>query len=258
MQSYSLPQNYVQPNTNIESLHRDIENLISVAKADFAYNVHDTAVQARLKALLDLQTILRSQQLPPEQIQLIREQVTQLSSTPRVTQAPSVSAPQVVPIYSLSPPTAVTPNIRPTQFSPPSVLEMPSAASLAELLASAAKSQQTTPQPNSLAPPHAVPQQQLPPPQPPPVLTNPSQPSTNSASSLLASLRAAGLIPNVPSTKSPMSTSLLLSAQKLPTVHTSQIFNDVELTSVSVKKYVRILEEMFSDLTHDFVDPDLT
>ena len=245
MQSYNVPQNFVQPNMNIESLHRDIENLISVAKADFAYNVHDTAIQARLKALLDLQTILRSQQLPPEQIQLIREQVAQLSSTPRVTQAPSVPPPQVVPIYSLSPPVAVTPGNRPTQFSPPSVPEMPSAASLAELLASAAKSQQTTPQPNPLAHPHAVPQQQLPVPQPPPIQINPSQPSTNSASSLLASLRAAGLIPNVPSTNSPMSTSLPFSTRKSPTVDTSQVFNDVELTSASVKKYVRIHKELF-------------
>ena len=49
------------------------------AKADFARNPLDAGTQQKLKALLDLQTILTSQQLPPEAIKLIREQVALLS-----------------------------------------------------------------------------------------------------------------------------------------------------------------------------------
>ena len=235
IQPYNTPQSYAQPNMNIESLHRDIENLISVAKADFAYNVHDTAIQARLKALLDLQTILRSQQLPPNQIQLIREQVAQLSNAPRAPQPSTVPAPPVVPIYSPPPPMAATPNNQPIRFSPPAVPVMPSAASLAELLASAAKSQHSTPQPNLIAPPRPTTQQELPISQPPQVPVIPPQSTINNASSLLASLRAAGLIPNIPNSNSTMPT-LFPAVQSIPAVNSSQVRYDVELTSASVKK----------------------
>ncbi|KAL9041053.1 MAG: hypothetical protein Q9214_004249, partial [Letrouitia sp. 1 TL-2023] len=68
--------NYVQPSApqDLESLLRDIESLISKARNEFVASPYDTSVQNRLKALLDLQTILRSQQLPPDQMQAVRNQ----------------------------------------------------------------------------------------------------------------------------------------------------------------------------------------
>ncbi|RQM06731.1 hypothetical protein DH86_00003957, partial [Scytalidium sp. 3C] len=81
-QSYTLPvvgapswqqpqsQGYHGQEPSIDALNSDISNLITVSKADFAQNPWDSSIQTRLKALLDLQTILQSQKLPPEQIAL--------------------------------------------------------------------------------------------------------------------------------------------------------------------------------------------
>src|ERR1700754_4025461 len=92
VQSQAYPLRYPQPqqypnhtgqsqpgSIDLAALNRDIENLVASARTDFANNPLDTSIQQRLKALLDLQNILQRQQLPQDQLRLIREQVSQLT-----------------------------------------------------------------------------------------------------------------------------------------------------------------------------------
>ena len=157
-----------QQSQNIELLHRDIEGLIRATQDEFAISPYDAGVQTRLKALLDLQSILRSQQLPPDQIQAVRNQVNVMQAAqaaprpitiPIITPTPPVSMPYAPPVqlpYQSS---------TPSQAPPP----VPSTNYLAGLLASVerSKSLQTgnpyTPPPVTSAPlvPHipAVPEE---------------------------------------------------------------------------------------------------
>lgn len=189
-------QSYPAPENSIDSLTSDIANLIAASKADFAQSPWDSSIQTRLKALLDLQTILSSQKLPPEQIALIKDQVAQLSEAskpPSRIQTPLASVPPA--------PVAVAPP--PTQQPTLSSLLGPGA--LAALLAS----QSATPQP---APPPVQAQSFAPVRSPPPSHAQPSfshlAPASSSSTpvpdptSLLEKLRAAGMLPAVPATTS--------------------------------------------------------
>lgn len=237
---FQQPSPYQQlapSNNNIESLHRDIEDLIRVARAEFAANPYDIAIQTRLKALLDLQSILTNQQLPPDQIQLIRDQVAQLSPAPR----PSSVAPP--PILAVAPP--------PTQNSglqqPPDLQALLSSNALADLLASAARAQQTT----SITSNATIPMQQSQAhtPQPP---NNPIPGPPSREISLLAQLRASGLLPPAgntsvngslpppppqfsfslptPNVQNPLALPANMARSAL-----MEVRNDVQLTSASVK-----------------------
>ena len=256
---------YRPPSIDIASLHRDIENLISAAKAEFASNIHDTAVQIRLKALLDLQSILTSQQLPPDQLQQIRDQVAQLSANARPVPLPTISLPATpTPVYThkpslmnRSPYPAV---FQQTQSATPPI---PAVTTLADLLASAARNNAPPP------PPQAV---QQPVSQPASLATllqahpQNSQPSTNvtplpneNPSSLLASLRAAGILPpagSVSAPSIPITASTPVSyppppSTLQPTAPTpysqfpnpirpplAEMRNDIQLTSASLKMSV--------------------
>lgn len=184
-------QGYRAPETSIDTLTRDIANLIAASKADFAQNPWDSSIQTRLKALLDLQTILSSQRLPPDQIALIKDQVAQLSEASKPP-----SRIQTPPAHVLPPaPVAVAPP--PTQQPTLSSLLGPGA--LAALLAS----QAATPQPpQDQAQPHA-PVRSPPPSHAQPSFNHllPTAASSNpipDPNSLLERLRAAGMLPAVP------------------------------------------------------------
>ncbi|KAA6409587.1 MAG: mRNA cleavage factor complex component Pcf11 [Lasallia pustulata] len=238
-QPSSYPQ--LQPPDNIGSLHRDIENLIRIARAEFAANPFETAIQTRLKALLDLQSILESQQLPPDQIQLIRDQVAQLSPPPRPSSvAPSQNAPP--PVLAAVPP----PQSSGVQ-QPPDLQALLSSNALADLLASAARAQQTPNIPPNAAIPMQQRQAQTPQPSNPPISAPPS-----GESSLLAQLRASGLLPypgntpaagSVPPPPPQFPSSLPTPNMQNPLVLPSgmsrpaqtEVRNDVQLTSASVK-----------------------
>jgi pre-mRNA cleavage complex 2 protein Pcf11 len=84
------------PDNSIDTLNSDIADLITTSKAEFAQNPYDGSIQTRLKALLDLQNILRSQKLPPEQIAMIKDQVAQLS-------LPTKPPPAPTPVAALAP-----------------------------------------------------------------------------------------------------------------------------------------------------------
>ncbi|CCU82403.1 mRNA cleavage factor complex component Pcf11 [Blumeria hordei DH14] len=89
------PQGFQSGEASRDTLNSDVERLIAESKAAWARNMQDTAASTRLKALLDLQSILQNQKLPPDQIALIRNQVAQLSEASKahpVAKAPSTPA----------------------------------------------------------------------------------------------------------------------------------------------------------------------
>ncbi|KAL8732239.1 MAG: hypothetical protein Q9181_004026 [Wetmoreana brouardii] len=194
---YQPPNPYAsQPpqSQDLSPLHHDIDNLISITKHEFAARHWDTGLQTKLKALLDLQSIMRSQQLPPNQIQQIRDQVTLLAQTSQqslpATSLPPVSMPVPNPVPTPTP--SSYPASLPSATQPAAELgSLISSNALADILASAARAKQSTPVPS--VPPSA------PPPQYPQVaiskaLPNPVATPSNTTSSLLENLKALGML----------------------------------------------------------------
>ncbi|KAL8664904.1 MAG: hypothetical protein Q9168_007810 [Polycauliona sp. 1 TL-2023] len=237
------------PMQDLNALHRDIDNLISTTKLEFAARHWDTGLQTKLKALLDLQSIMRNQQLPPDQIQAIRDQVSQLaqtqpSSAPGPSQPPNpMLLPNPVPTptasaYSAPPPTANQPSS--------DIQLLLDSNTLAEILASAGRAKQPTPV-QSIAP-------NIHPPTSSPAVPPPDRVATPSSNttSLLANLKALGMLmpdastPNgaIPHSQPP--SHYPQSHQNYPTIpsmHSShparpplqEIRNNVELSNASLK-----------------------
>ncbi|KAJ3503929.1 hypothetical protein NM208_g16414 [Fusarium decemcellulare] len=65
---------------SIETLSNDIQNLIVAMQAEASRNPQDASVHTRLRALLDLQGIVKSTSLPPDQLELIKNKVTELAA----------------------------------------------------------------------------------------------------------------------------------------------------------------------------------
>jgi len=249
--SVPLPITIPDPNQqlpDIGSLQRDINALILTARDEFARDPLDKEIQTRLKALLDLQTVLETQHVPPNMLKAARDQVTRLQNVPAPPPAPLPQAPVSVPVQA-----AITapPPVPVSYPSQPSLPPLPSATSLADLLASVAKSQQSLPPP-PLSNPAALN------PQPQSQNTHPSlnvaPTSSGPENPLIASLRAAGILP--PSGSTPVNGHVaqvptpLSYPPRLPTISTPPVQlvslvgairpqqgarNDVELTSVSLK-----------------------
>ncbi|ERT00028.1 hypothetical protein HMPREF1624_03397 [Sporothrix schenckii ATCC 58251] len=64
---------------SLESLNEDVERLIQATKTEFTEKSYDVGVAGRLKALLDLQTILKSQGLEHDKLVLVRNQIDALA-----------------------------------------------------------------------------------------------------------------------------------------------------------------------------------
>jgi pre-mRNA cleavage complex 2 protein Pcf11 len=89
-------------------------------RGEWALNPSDTGIQQKLKALFDLQTILKlqHQQLPPEQIRQIQEQVIQLSPAPAPPAPASTTVSNSTPSFPPVLPQSATPVQQPsTPFS---------------------------------------------------------------------------------------------------------------------------------------------
>ena len=186
-QQYQQPQ---QGPIDLAALHRDIESLIAGARADFARNPLEPSIQQRLKALLDLQSILQRQQLPEDQLKLIRDQVSQLSAAapaPRPVSsmpAPSIPAPAPAPVITNPPPPVPTPQAA----LPANLQAFFNPSTLAELIRATTNAQTRTPPPPM---PHPVTQ-----PNPAPISAPASTaPAAAAENPLIASLRARGLLP---------------------------------------------------------------
>lgn len=239
------------PAQDLASLHRDIDDLISTTKHEFAARHWDTQLQTKLKALLDLQAIMRSQQLPPNQIQAVRDQVSQLAQTPR----PAVPTPSLPPA-SMPPPNpvptpvpSVFPAPPPTSHSSADLQSLISSNALADILASAARAKPSTPVPSTSA--------NMAPPQYPPNTTSQSLsnvlPTTSSnTTSLLANLQALGMLAPDTATANGATPAAQPSSIYPPAQHfnpnapsmqpanpirppLAEIPNDVELTNASLK-----------------------
>lgn len=228
---------------SLAALNSDIENLINETKAEWSRNPHEVNFQPKIKALLDLQTVLRSQTLPPDQIALIQNQVDQLKQ-----------APQSAPIMHTAPaPLPPTPVV-----APPAPVQQPTLSSLLGpgALAALLARQSATPQPSSAVPATILSPQQdhSRPNQAPPSATPTATPVPDPAS-LLGRLRAAGMLPGLaaaPSSTPANSTSTPVPSlpsflQNLPSAARTPlgtIPNDVVLKPASLKMYVSILYQV--------------
>ena len=247
-----------QPPSNLDSLHKDIQNLVSHAKSEFLTNVNNSVLRDKLKALVDLQSILTTHQLAPQELEAVRQKVAELSALPVsapysqpaiANSMPFLQAPNPTEILHpqnhapiSAPPTHATPTAAPpTQQQSQTDLLTMNSSRLADILASA-KAQQAPSTPSSAQTP--LPYNQ------PVNVPVPASNSSREPSSLLARLRAAGLL--APSGNTPVNGALASHPQyppppiptRTPTTPLASLVNpsqrasqnDVELTSASLKK----------------------
>ncbi|KAK4172435.1 putative PCF11 component of pre-mRNA 3'-end processing factor CF I [Triangularia setosa] len=172
------------PGINIDKLKDDIQQLIELDRAEFAQNMHDASKQNRLKALLDLQKVVQSQNLPQEQLMIINDQVAKLAVNMRAQSQPSTSSsyPPSLPPYNTHTP---TPPAVSQQFAPP-----PAAAPVLPQLPAVLAAALGRPASN-VAP---VPVAAAPPPPPRPATTGGAAPGTLSLDSILGQGALAALL----------------------------------------------------------------
>lgn len=196
-----------------EKIQADVERMIVAAKLDFAANPYDPEKQKKLKAFLDLQAILKAQQLLPDQLRAIEQQLASLGGVSSATPAPASIAPAptplVAPPFPMPTPTPQMPPIpTPAQSTP-----VPTAPlSLADMLRGIGGA---TPTQNST-------------PIPPPASAPPAAAPANTFS-LLDTLRAQGLLGG---SATPMPAFIA----PVPLANPGSARIDVELTKDSIKR----------------------
>ncbi|KAF6821283.1 mRNA cleavage factor complex component pcf11 [Colletotrichum sojae] len=178
-----------------DSLGQDIQKLIDSSKLEFAQNPHDHSIQQRLKALLDVQSLLQHQNLPQDQLVLIKNQVADLAVKVRPFSAQG-SAPAATPVPHHPPPAAAAPVV-----PSPGPSSQQASVTLDSLFGQGALSallqrQSATPQAPAPAPtpPYAHMAIRSPPPQRAEPQRQPSAPPATDPMALLAGLRQAGLL----------------------------------------------------------------
>ncbi|KAI2468237.1 hypothetical protein F4781DRAFT_274649 [Annulohypoxylon bovei var. microspora] len=184
---YGVPKAVI----SIDALNDDIQRLISASKAQIAQAPHDPSIQTRLKALVDLQTILQTQNLPQDQLVLVKNQIADLAVTIRALPAQTSTPTPVSQPVAVAPSPAVAPKI--------SIDSLFGPGALATLMAR----KSTTPQASTpYPPPPAVPVPTPPPqriePQKPVVAHPPPPPVPSDPMALMNMLRQAGLLPAAP------------------------------------------------------------
>jgi len=235
---------------DLVSLNRDIDNLILRARSDFAQSPLDQNIQTRLRALFDLQNILRTGRLTEAQLQEVVNQVSQLTGStpqPRPTPPPQYSTPSMTTAtYPPPQPTAQSASQPAVQPNLSALFNSPSLQGL--LRATANRQQPTPPPPQSSALPASVsyPNARLPQiPNTPPVASSTPIPLA-AENPLIAQLRASGILPAQTNTPPPPLSGLaqLLGGGAVSTPPTSShnqsqnsgYFSiDVQLTSASLK-----------------------
>ncbi|OHW92060.1 mRNA cleavage factor complex component pcf11 [Colletotrichum incanum] len=176
-----------------DSLGQDIQKLIDASKLEFAQNPHDHSIQQRLKALLDVQSLLQHQNLPQDQLVLIKNQVADLAVKVRPFSAQS-STPAATPVPSHPPPPPAAPVVTsgpPQQQGAVTLDALLGQGALAALLSR----QSATPQAATPPPPPATMAIRSPPPQKVEPYRQPSAAPSADPMALLAGLRQAGLLP---------------------------------------------------------------
>jgi pre-mRNA cleavage complex 2 protein Pcf11 len=179
---------------SVETLSNDIQNLIVAMRAEFAKNPNDNSVQNRLKALLDLQGVVRNTSLPPDQLELIKNKVTELAavtmkapSSQMSTPVPGFVPPQSHPLLHSASVTPV-PSSAPEQNPQLTLDSLLGPGAMAALLAR----QAAAPQNATSTPPFPSAHIRS----PPPTHAEVPKPSPRNPLSLLEQLRQAGMIPS--------------------------------------------------------------
>ncbi|KAI5800311.1 hypothetical protein DFH27DRAFT_77666 [Peziza echinospora] len=152
--------------TSVETLHSDITSLIETAKKRFAENPWEEETQKRLQALLDLHKIIQTQQLPPAQLAMVKDQLYKLAN-PSPPPPPAPPAPVSLPLQAANLAALLAGPLN--QFSPPPQIQQP--VTLAPHMPSLHLPQSTS--------------------------SMPPLPPINNAASLFASLQSAGLLPGL-------------------------------------------------------------
>ncbi|KAI1171662.1 hypothetical protein F4777DRAFT_564760 [Nemania sp. FL0916] len=179
MGGYGLAQHGI----SVDALNDDVHKLTAVLKALLAQNPHDLVIQTKFKALMDLQTILQTRDLPQEQLVLVKNQITDL--------AVNMRAPPAQTSTPVSHPTPVA--VAPTAVAAPKVSldSLLGSGALAAIMArNTATAPVLTPQPPVA--PVPVPVQA-----PPPQKIEPQKATSTLADpmALMNMLRQAGILP---------------------------------------------------------------
>ncbi len=198
---------------SIASLNEDVARLIEVSKASWIKNMGDHSIQGTLKALLDLQELLKNQNLQPDKLMLVKNQIDALSVNMAGHKAqngiPSTAAPSYHPPPALVPQPVATalatatgapprPLVGPPTSAPPATISIDSllgSGALSALLARAPAASQA-PATTQLPPPAAAPRPQLPPQQGPQTVQTAGLAGTDPMA-LMSRLRLAGILPAV-------------------------------------------------------------
>ncbi|KAI1766588.1 hypothetical protein GGR53DRAFT_464262 [Hypoxylon sp. FL1150] len=188
--SFGVPQAGI----SIDALKDDIHRLIGASQAQIAHSPHDPSIQTRLKALMDLQTILQTQNLPQDQLVLVKNRIAELAVNIRATPAqPPISTPTPqAPSVAVAPPPPAVPKV--------SLDSLFGAGALATLMA------RNSATPKASAPHPPPPAAHVAVPNPPPHRAEPRKPAaaqplpvpTSDPMALLNMLRKAGMLASVP------------------------------------------------------------
>ncbi|KAL7623854.1 mRNA 3' end processing factor [Parahypoxylon ruwenzoriense] len=256
-----------QAGISIDALKDDIQKLITASQAQIAQAPPDPSIQTRLRALMDLQNILQTQNLPQDQLVLVKNQIADLAVTIRAPPAqPSASTHTHTHTPQIPPPVAVA-SPQPAAAPKISIDSLFGSGALAKLMArGSATPQASAPQPLPAtaairsplprrAEPHkpVITQQQLPPP--------PADPMA-----LMNMLRKAGLLPGttpasssrpaskpMPSLPFPLPFPLPLGTAPINQPHRplslEVLTNDIVLRSSSLKQFrPQLLPSLFESL----------
>jgi pre-mRNA cleavage complex 2 protein Pcf11 len=260
----SHPNSYNAPSQSpdVNSLHQDTDYLIEQTKADWARSPYDDSIRVRLKALVDLQSLLKSQQLPPEQLQAVRTQLSMLQvSTRPQSQASNQHIPQQYPDLSTYAASASSHAYQPPPASNAPAFSIPSSQSMVSQPSFSAP--QHPPSTDflagllSVAGRNRTPQSQQSSAVPPPASGQNSQAASHAAAEnpLIAQLKAAGLLGMSASSSNSHNTTPIPSnavqpppnqqpTQGVSTPNLSQLLqkvlpgrgNEIQLTSASLKQ----------------------
>ncbi|KAI0113777.1 hypothetical protein GGR51DRAFT_506676 [Nemania sp. FL0031] len=170
-----------QRGISIDALNDDIQRLTAAFKARLAQTPHDPIIQTKFKALMDLQTILQTQNLPQEQLVLVKNQIAELAVNMRAPPAQTSTPVSLPNPVAVAPPLVAAPKV--------SLDSLFGSGALAAIMArNSAIAQVPTPQPPAAPVPIRS---------PPPQRVEPPKVSSTSADpmALMNMLRQAGMLP---------------------------------------------------------------
>ncbi|GAP83812.2 putative mRNA cleavage factor complex component pcf11 [Rosellinia necatrix] len=237
MGGYGLAQRGI----SIDALNDDIQRLTAAFKAQLAQGPHDPVIQTKFKALMDLQTILQTQNLPQEQLVLVKNQIADLAVNMRAPPAQTSTPVSLPNPVAVAPPPVAAPKV--------SLDSLFGSGALAAIMARASATTQA-PTPQTPAPP--VPTRSPPPQRVEPQKTAPV-PAPADPMALMNMLRQAGMLPPAtpaagatsslsatPSTSLPFPLPLpgmSKSAQPAPPRTIETLTSDIALKAVSLKQF---------------------